>query len=285
MHKGLKTFFLTITLVLAACGADVNNFPKTLRIGVLPDQNQETLEKRYTALLQRIAEKTSLKVELVIPDNYNHLLTLFQENKIHLAYFGGATFVKAHESHQAVPLVMRDVDTRFTTYFIVPASDVSNGLEDYKGKSLSFGSRLSTSGHYMPRFFLAEKGIDPESYFSEVIYSETHDRTALLVKDRKVAIGAANSQVVDRLFRQGKINKAQVRILWETPPYPDYVWATQKTLQEELREKIRWAFLELRKNNETDKIILDTLGTEGFLPARTSDFQALEKVIHLNKTS
>ena len=42
------------------------------------------------------------------------------------------------------------------------------GLADLKGKTLSFGSPSSTSGHLMPRSFLLQAGIDPDKYWPPV---------------------------------------------------------------------------------------------------------------------
>jgi phosphonate transport system substrate-binding protein len=81
------------------------------------------------------------------------------------------TFVKAQTFLYAQPLVMRGVDTRFTTYFVTradgPLRDCDNLVCDaLAGKVFSFEPKLSTSGHLMPRHFLkAEKRIEPESFF------------------------------------------------------------------------------------------------------------------------
>ena len=151
---------------LSACSApEQGPFNGTLRVGVLPDESENILLERYTPLLEFLTQETGHPCEIVIPDNYEELLKTFGEGQIDLAYFGGATFVKANTEYGAVPLVMRDVDARFTSDLVVAGEDL-NTLKELQGKRFSFGSRLSTSGHLMPRHFLQVRyGVTPENVF------------------------------------------------------------------------------------------------------------------------
>lgn len=103
--------------------------PRVLRIGVLPDQNPELLKQRFEPILKYLSEKLGLPCELLVPESYLDLLTLFHERKIDLAYFGGYSYVKARQDDRAIPLVMRRVDTRFTSLLIANASSPLQTLE------------------------------------------------------------------------------------------------------------------------------------------------------------
>ena len=151
-----------------------------IRVAVLPDQTEERLRERHEPLLEHLAEQTGWTFELYLPGSYKELVEGFGQRRWDLAYFGGVTFVRAAAAHGAVPLAMRDVDMKFTSTLITRKADSYHRISDLSGKRLSFGSRLSTSGHWMPRYYLkALYGIEPESYFSEVQYSGKHDLTAL----------------------------------------------------------------------------------------------------------
>ena len=170
---------------------------------------------------------------------------------------------------------MRDIDAKFTSYFIVRADETANRIADMRSRRLSFGSRLSTSGHLMPRQFLNESGIVPEDYFDDVAYSGAHDLTAMMVRDGVADIGAVNSLVIDTMFKDGRLRSDEVRILWESPPYADYVWALRRDFGEVSENRLRESFLSLSRQNPTDSAILDRLGARMFLPASTHDFLQL----------
>lgn len=252
---------------------------KLLRISVLPDESREKLLQRYSPFFDYLAREIGIPYELVVPDSYNHLLELFHNKQIDLAYFGGFTFVKAQKVDNAVPLVMREVDTRFISYFLVKADSPLNSIADFKGKPFTFGSDLSTSGHLMPRYFLKEMGIVPEAFFSQVGYSGKHDLTAYRVRDGQAELGVANHAVINKMFEDGRLSKNEVRVLWETPPYPDYIWALQPQVDKALALKIRDAFLGLSMANKEQAAILHNMDTNYFLPASIDDFSRLNAII------
>lgn len=253
--------------------------PPVLRVGILPDESEQALRKRYGSFLTYLSAKTGIDVRLVLPSDYADLVRLFRDREVELAYFGGLTFVQAHVLFDAVPLVMRDVDTRFTSWFLVKDGEAAQELTDFKGKSFAFGSRLSTSGHLMPRHFMqTQMQIYPEQFFSRVHYSGAHDKTAYLVRDGVVDLGVANSEIIKNMLQDGRLKTNDLRVLWETPPYNDYVWAVHGQLNADVKTQLRNAFLELSAEDAAQGKILKRMDTEGFLPAGDRDFLLLEHI-------
>lgn len=252
--------------------------PATLRVGVLPDESPERLRQRYEPLLDHLSENLQIACELVIPASYNELLNLFSERSIDLAYFGGYTYIKAKQQAGAVPLVMRRIDIRFTSYFLVASDNSAESLQDLRGKTISFGSKLSTSGHLMPRFFLEQRKIVPESFFNKLEYSGAHDKTAYRVRDGRVDLGVANAATVRSMLKDGRLGKHDIRILWETPPYADYVWALRPEFDEATRTVVRDAFLVLTPEIDQHEAILAGINATGFIPANVDYFEDLEQI-------
>ena len=174
---------------------------------------------------------------------------------------------------------MRDLDTRFTSFLLV-GPDGARTIEELQGKRFSFGSPLSTSGHLMPRYFLAEEhGIRAEDFFEDIQYSEKHDRTVAWVRDGKVDAGVANSRVVQAMFADGRLETGDIHILWETPPYTNYVWAVHPKVTHASRERLRQAFLKLSIDNAGHKNILANVNAASFYPAGIRDFTELQDVM------
>lgn len=253
--------------------------PTVLRIGVLPDENPAMLQRRYSSLIEHLAAKTGIETRLVVPAGYDDAVRLFANGEVDLAYFGGFTFVRAHLDHQARPLVMREVDTRFVSWFVARPEHENRTLSDFRRHRIGFGSKLSTSGHLMPRHYLTQRWqIDPERHFSEISYSGAHDKTVNMLLAGDIDIGAVNSVIVKQMIDTGRIKKSDLHVVWETPPYPDYVWATQASIGEELENRLRDAFLELDWENPAHDRILRDISARSFLPADYQDFELLERV-------
>lgn len=277
----ILTLHLSVLQVACSDGKpnSVNSMHKVLRISSLPDHNQEVLKETYQPLLDYLKNKTGLNTELVIANSYPHLLELFNSNKIDLANFGGVTYIKAHQKNNATPLILRDVDEKFSSVVLVRKEASARRLEDLLNRSFAFGSRLSTSGHLMPRHYFMLKNIQVESFFASVKYSGAHDETAYWVQHNKVYAGVANASIIHQMYRDGRLKASEVRILWETPAYPDYVWAMRSDVAKEVQIKVRDAFLELNLNNPEQKKILDKLGAAYYMPASHDQFATLENIM------
>ncbi len=132
----------------------------------------------------------------------------------------------------------------------------------------------------MPRHFLVDhtNGLTPEKYFGKVQHSDAHDVTISLVVESKVDIGAVNSNIFRRMIKEGRITEQQLKVVWETPPYVDYVWAVPAALSKESKRMLRNAFLALTPTNDEHLEILKTMNSMGFLPASDNQFVDLEKI-------
>ncbi|MBT4864251.1 MAG: phosphate/phosphite/phosphonate ABC transporter substrate-binding protein [Planctomycetaceae bacterium] len=269
-----------LSLLLIGCSGKKTgeDLPPVLKIGVLPDESREKLAERYEPLRRYLSESLGLRCELVFYENYLAIVEAFGDGSIDLAYFGGLTFVQAMAAFDAVPLVMRDVDSRFTSYVVARADSTETDLAGYKNSAIAFGSRLSTSGHLMPRYFLAEQDITPETFFSKVHYSATHDATVEGVRDGTAEIGVVNSLIFNSMVADGRIEEGEFHIVWETPPYSNYVWAVQPSLGKTGRKKLRDAFLALSPSTEEHEEILRNMGAGGFYPSTAATFSELNEI-------
>lgn len=266
---------LTVAAALIACSAETDRSAApvdVIRLGVLPDKSVELLENQYRPLLQYLADRTSLRFEFVIPDNYPAMLDAFEAGDLQIANFGGLTFTQAEHRSRAEPLIMRDVDLSFTSCYLVRGSDERRSLSEFGGETFAFGPRLSTSGHLMPRHFMTQAGLDPESFFASVRHSRGHDETAALIRDGTSTIGVANCVIVQSMIREGRLSNGDVRILETTPAYSNYVWAVQESLDDSVKTVIRDAFLDLDASVPEHRTILTALGANGYLPAGRTDF-------------
>ncbi len=251
---------------------DADGPPDVLNVGVLPDQAIDELESLYAPLLEFLIAESGLRLALSFPQDYDQLLRDFEDGRVHLALFGGLTFVRADARGGAEPLVMRDVDLEFSSCYLTRADDAATAIEDYAGQALAFGPRLSTSGHLMPRHFLSQSGVEPESLFGSVRHSAGHDETTAWVVDGTVAVGAVNCQIYDSMLGDRRLEPGVLRVLARTPTYANYVWTLRPSIDDGVKTRLRDAFMALDAAVPAHAAILDSMGTRGYLPAARQDF-------------
>jgi phosphonate transport system substrate-binding protein len=252
--------------------------PTELKVSILSSESPEVLKIIYTPLLEHIQKQIGLKVTLVIPESYEQLLEMFHMGKVDVVDFGGMTFLLANIKSGAEPIVMRDIDLHIKSAFIALADASNTTIENFAGKHMSFGDKLSTSGHLMPRHFLETRGIFVDRFFSQVTYTGANDKTAFDVVAGKTDLGVLNNAILEKLIANGQIKKGILKVIWQTPTYANYVWAIQPKMNKELKAKIIDSFLMLSKNNPKEARILKALSAEYFIPARLEDFTSLHDI-------
>ena len=184
MRMGLAVLAVGLLFTgLAQAGEPV----KELRVSAIPDENPTELTRIYASFADYLTRELNVKVTDISGVDYAARVEGLAAKKLEMVWYGGFTFVQARKrAGDVVPLVSREEDLTFHSKFITRSDTNIRTLPDLKGKTFSFGSVSSTSGHLMPRYFLLQQGIDPERDFAKFSFSRAHDATALWVESGKV---------------------------------------------------------------------------------------------------
>ncbi len=265
-----------LTLAAALTLAPQASAQSVLRVTAIPDESPTELQRKFKPLGTYLEKAVGMRVEFIPVTDYAAAVEALVNRKVELAWFGGFTFVQArNRSNDAViPLVQRVEDEKFRSVFVTADPSIKR-LEDLKGKSLSFGSPSSTSGHLMPRSYLLQAGIDPDQDL-RVSFSGAHDATALAVAGGKVAAGALNISVWEKLLADHRIDTSRVHVFFTTPPYHDYNWTVHRDLDPVVRKKLRDAFLALSPDTPQGSEILAMQRATRFVPTRPENYAVIE---------
>jgi phosphonate transport system substrate-binding protein len=254
----------------------------TLVIGGIPDQDVSVLEERFNGIADYLEKELNITVEYRSSISYSALVTAFRNGDVKLAWFGGLTGVQARLATQgAVAIAQRPLDTEFRSVFIIRSDIEADSLAGLRGRSFTFGSESSTSGHLMPRYFLNEAGVDPETDFrGKPSYSGSHDTTWKLVEAGTFDAGALSQAVWDRAVAEGQVDTSKVKVLLVTDTYYDYHWLAGPALDPVYgagtTDQFKAALLAMSVDNPGEKAVLDLFQTGSFIATENSDYDALE---------
>ena len=267
--------------LLVSAGALAQVTPGVLRVSAIPDEAPTELQRKFKPLGDYLAKATGLKVEFTPVTDYAASVEGLVNKKLDMVWFGGFTFVQANarSKGQVTPLVQRVEDEKFRSVFITTAKDI-NKLEDLKGKTLSFGSESSTSGHLMPRSYLLAAKINPDTDLKRIAFSGAHDATVAAVAGGKVDAGALNISVWEKLVADKKVDPAVVRVFYTTPGYYDYNWTVRSDMPPAMKKKITDAFLALSDATPEGKEILALQRASKFIPTKVENYGAIEAAAH-----
>jgi phosphonate transport system substrate-binding protein len=272
--RSLKSL-ATVAIVTALAGAA--HAQAVFKMTAIPDESPTELARKAVPLVKYLEQQLGMKVEFTPVSDYAAAVEALVNKQVDMAWYGGFTFVQANirSGGKVIPLVQREEDEKFRSVFITSDPDIKT-LADLKGKTVSFGSQSSTSGHLMPRSVLLQANIDPDKDFKRVAYSGAHDATIAAVAAGKVDAGALNISVWDKFVADKKVDTSKVKVIFTTPPYFDYNWTVHADMPAAQREKLTKAFLSLSSATPEGKEVLDLQRATRFVPTKAENYKGIE---------
>jgi phosphonate transport system substrate-binding protein len=283
-NKTIRALCLPLlALLAAACTSDVRGGDATIRFTAIPGENTTEMIEKFGAVADYLSAELGVPFEYVHVADYGASVEAFKNGDVHLSWFGGLTGVRARA---AVPgaraIAQGKIDPKYKSYFIANADSGLEASESFpeglNKHSFTFGSDSSTSGRLMPEYFIRKAtGKTPAEYFgSEMNFSGSHDQTWQLVQSGSFDAGVLSYKTYETRVKEGKIDPEVCRIIWITPPYPDYSWNSHPALD------IRYGkgFTDRVQKTLTkmgDPVLLGAMmREEGLIDASNEEFKPLE---------
>lgn len=280
MRCPVRLLFSAVALMTTLGAAQAQD---TLYFSAIPDEDETRLIERFSKVADYLSDQLGVPVEFVPVKSYPAAVTAFRNDQVQLAWFGGLSGVQAR---LAVPdaraIAQGDEDQTFVTYFIANTETGLTEAPDFpeaaKGMTFTFGAKTSTSGRLMPDFYIREEtGGAPEDFFSRVGFSGDHSQTLRLVASGAWQIGALNFAVYDQAVTEGAPEVQTAKVIWKTPPYPDYNWTIRGDVDqrwgEGFADKVQAALVGM-----TDPDLLAAFPRKAFIPAANEDYAPIEAV-------
>jgi phosphonate transport system substrate-binding protein len=260
-----------------------------LVFAIIPSENASGVTERYTPFVQYLAKELGTKVTLRIANDYAAIIEGQRTGNIHIASYGPSSFARARMTGAKVDAFAIETNLDGTkgyhSVFYVKKDSPYQKVEDLKGKNLGLVDPNSTSGNNVPRFALNGMKIEPETFFSKVVYTGSHENAIIALQQGTVDIAANwwNDEQESNLQRMARKNMAKAddfRIIFKSEQIVNSPMAYLTDMPEELKAKIRDAVLNLATK---DKAAFDKIyeGKQG--PLVAVDNKAYDPIIELNK--
>lgn len=288
----MKKSLLPILIVISSCSIVNTSYPKneTLKVGAIPDQNPEKLNRLYNLLAKELSQELKVKVKYIPVTNYAAAVTGFRTGSLDFVWFGGLTGVQARLQTKAAKVIaQRNIDKKFHSVFIanktsgIPTLNNIRELKVLKGKRFTFGSENSTSGRLMPQYFLEKAGVNIYDFEGRRAgFSGSHDATLTLVNTGAYEAGVLNEQIWKARVKNNNEKYSNTYVILRSPSYHDYHWLLQGDIDKRFgpgfSNKIKNTLLNLDKNSDDHKKILDLFGAEKFVPSSSKNYNSIEKI-------
>mgnify|MGYP003630289234 FL=1 len=254
----------------------------TFTFTAIPDEDDSQLRTRFDKVADYLTEQLGVEVKYIPVKSYSAAVTAFRNNQVQLAWFGGLSGVQARRLVPGSEAIAQGFEDQFFKSYLIAHKSTEMAasthfplLNDY---TFTFGSKDSTSGRLMPQYFIEKNTGKPiEQIFKRIGFSGDHSRTISQVEAGVYQVGAVNYKVWDTAVENGEVDTSKVKVIWESPTYPDYQWTVHSGVDEKFgagfKEKLTKTLIGM-----TDKDLLASFPRESFVPAKNSDYEPIERV-------
>ena len=225
-------------------GSDELVNPDTLVFAYTPVEDPAIYEDIWQPFIEHLEDVTGKDVQFFAVQSNSAEVEAMRSGRLHIAGFSTGPTPFAVNLAGAVPFaIMGSDDGRFgyTLQVYTQADSDIQEMPDLAGKRIAHTSPTSNSGNQAPRALFPDLGVVPDEDY-EVTYSGSHDQSMLGVVAGDYDAAPVASEVVDRMAERGLYDPEEVRIVWESQPFPTTSYAYAHNLAPELKESIEEAF-------------------------------------------
>ncbi len=285
MKKTFLTILILAVLSLALAGCSGQNEEvmdeqkqeevQKITLGIIPSENaNETLEQ-FKDLIAYLENEMGVEIEPYVASDYNGVVEAMRTKHVDIAFYGPFSYIMAAQRADAEALVKRIGEgnkSAYDSYFITKADSGIESIEDAEGKVFAFTDPGSTSGGVIPSLTLKEKGIDPNTFFGNVIYSGGHDASVLAVKNGSVDLVAVDEFSYARALENNVIQEGELRIVYQNEPIPQSLFAASKDLDSNIKNSFAIAMMKAGKEVPD---ALEPLKSKGYELASDEDYKII----------
>ncbi|MHC4635890.1 MAG: substrate-binding domain-containing protein [Planctomycetota bacterium] len=251
----------------------------TLRFAIASMVSAEETWVAYKELVDYVAERVGVKASMVLRPSYSDVRGLLEENKVDLAFVCTGTYIMCSREGTVELLAVPEFknDLNYQCFFIVRADSAIKNIEDLRGKRFAFTDPESNTGCIVPTWAIGQYGVEPESYFGNIVYTGSHDRSIHAVADGVTDGAGVDSLVFYSLIKTHPDIKTSLRIIWKSEVFGAPPIVIPKGLEKSIKEKLCNIFLSMSEDNQGQKI-LEGLDVEYFREPRAGEYDSAYKI-------
>ncbi len=225
----------------------------------VPAENASGVMDRFAPFIEYLTKEIGTKVTLRVANDYAAVIEGQKAGNVQIAYYGPASFSKARIIGVKTDAFAIDVNSDGTkgyySVFYVRTDSPYKTIEDLKGKAIGLVDPNSTSGYNMPMFKLSKMDIKPDTFFSKVVVTGSHENAVLALAQGTVDVcanwwNADDDSNLTRMLTKGMVRdnsgatlkKSDFRIILKSDLIINSPTAILESLPDDLKTTIRNAF-------------------------------------------
>ena len=272
-------------LVGAAAATSALAFPalaqqQVLTVGLIPSEDSRAMIANSQKMMDMLAAALGMQVKPFVAADYNGVIEALRSKRLDVAYLGPFSYVLGATIANIEAFAVAETKKAGRTFYhsqVVAHKDSGiRTVADLKGKTFAFVDPTSTSGHLFPKAGLMKAGFNTDKDFGRVIFSGSHDSSAIAVQNKKVDAAAIADRILDAAIAKGLAKREDLVEVWRSDPIPESptVWRTD--LPADLKKRVQAAFLQVKDIPWSDQGLLN-----GFFPTNDAAYNVIRDTAKL----
>lgn len=265
----------------------------SLEVQLIPSRDAAVLDAQRGPLQAMLEEQLDMPVNVTVATDYVGLIEAMKSKQVHVGFLAPASYVLAADQGAAEVVVVStryDVDdegnqlddqplvTSYRAQLLTGKDSGITKVEDLKGKKIAIASFTSTSGFLYPANLLADNGIDVEADV-EWFDAGGHDKAILAVLDGLADAAFTFKDARSLLEADYPDIREEVVYVTDTEPIFNDTISVIPSMDPELKEKIKDAFINIAATEEGKEIVRAIYTHEGYAEATDADFDTIREYL------
>jgi phosphonate transport system substrate-binding protein len=271
----IAALFFGVTLGSNAAGQVPGRVEtQTISLGIVSEVHQKEIEAHYRDFVGYVARKLSSEGKIIIVSTPAELAKLLEQQKVDFYMESAYSTYIINDVQGAAKLLLRRWQRgkpEYQSLIFAKRNSGINRLEDLRGRIIVFENLESTSGYFLPKFFLlrngfklSEKsGLEAAVAPGEIgyIFASSQEKLVDLVLTKPAAGGAFSDDDYAKL--DDKV-RADVSVLAQTEKLPRHLVSIRKDLASALADRLKAILLSMSEDDEGRRILQRTGETTKF---------------------
>ncbi|MBD2357435.1 phosphonate ABC transporter substrate-binding protein [Tolypothrix sp. FACHB-123] len=261
---------------------------KELNFGIISTESQANQKPLWEPFIAALSKSIGIPVRAFYATQYAGVIEAMRFGKVHIAWYGGKSYIEAARIANAEAFAQTVAIDGKKGYYSHLIANRNNSitttakrqggdkyvLQNAAKLTFAFNEPNSTSGFLVPSYYIfAKNKVDPKKAFKRLVFSGSHEATALAVANNQVDVATNNNESLERLEKTNPAARKKIEIIWTSPIIPSDPIAYRKDLPEDIKKKLRNFFYSFK-----DKRILEPLQWSALVPANDKTWNPIREL-------
>jgi phosphate/phosphite/phosphonate ABC transporter binding protein len=247
---------------------------QTISLGIIAEFNREQITDHFSDFVRYVAGRLNSEGKIVLAPTPFQLANLIEQKRVDFYMDSPYPTYLINDVQGVAKLLLRRWKggrAEYRSLIFAERNGPIHRLEDLRGKVFVFEDPESTSGHFLPKAFLTQKGFkfadknrfDPYAAPTDIryLFAYSQEKVVDWVLTKRAAAGAFSDDDYAQLDEE---KRSDIRILAQTEPLPRHLISVRKDFAPALTDRLEKILLSMHESEQGRKILKKAENTTKF---------------------